>query len=75
MKKVMLGLAVSIVALRFGFYYFSDTRQEHLAFEQHRTEWHQRCDAYVGKPVVSEEAKDCARELSAMMAYKKEKGW
>lgn len=53
----------------------SGPRREYLAFDQERQEWHQRCDVYVGKPTISPIAIDCAKDLEAMMAYAKRKGW
>ncbi len=75
MKTVILGLVVSIGGLAGGSWYFSETRQEQLAWNQRRAEWHTRCDVYIGKPVVSEDAQECARQLASMMEYIKDKCW
>lgn len=45
------------------------------AFDAQREAWHRRCDAYLDKPVVTPQARDCERELNEMMAYAKRKGW
>jgi hypothetical protein len=56
-------------------YYTSEGRQERLQYDEARARWHQDCDAYVDKPVRSDEARDCANRLKAMMAYAERKGW
>ncbi len=73
MKKTLIILGV--LAVLFGMYYFSEDHQQYLAFAVQRDVWHQQCDLYIGKPVTSAEAQDCAKRLEAMTAYAKRKGW
>ena len=74
MKKFLLGVFVCGAAF-WGTLYFGADHQRYLAFDQTRAAWHTRCDAYVGKQDTSDEAKECARQLAAMMAYGKRQGW
>ncbi len=73
-KKIMLS-AIVFAAVFFGYLYFGDDHQRYMAFDHERQVWHAKCDSYVGKPPDSDAAKDCARELAAMMAYAKQQGW
>lgn len=53
-------------------------RGDYRAFDAQREAWHRRCDVYVGKavrPQDREAAEACKRELDALMAYAKQKGW
>lgn len=66
-------------AVGFVLLYSSDDHQRFLEFEAKRTDWHRRCDVYVGKrtfPVDQvEKASACTRELEEMTAYAKKQGW
>ena len=56
-------------------YYSSEGRQERQQYDEARARWHKDCDGYVDQPVRSEEARDCAKRLKAMMAYAERQGW
>jgi len=74
MKKWPIIIVAVLIVLAGG-YYFSDDHQRYLAFDRDRDVWHRQCDVYVGQPPSSPEAADCAKRLSAMMAYAKHQGW
>ena len=59
-----------------GTQYFSNDHQLHRQFDARRTTWHRQCDVYVGKATgANPDARACAEDLSAIMAYAKQQGW
>jgi hypothetical protein len=59
----------------FALIYFGEDHQRYLVFSAARDAWHRKCDVYTGKPVTTPAARDCAEELSALMAQAKREGW
>jgi hypothetical protein len=69
---------VALIVLVVGYLAVQASRSEYLEFDRQREAWHRRCDAYVGRPVSSEDraaAESCKRELEELTAYARNKGW
>lgn len=76
MKAVVIVIGALLVSGATLVYFGGSAgRQERRDYDESRLRWHQECDAYVGKPTTSEDAKDCAKRLEAMMAYANGQGW
>jgi hypothetical protein len=72
----ILLVGAGLLAAVVGTLYFSNGHQLHREFDARRTTWHHNCDVYVGKATgANPDARACAEDLSAIMAYAKEQGW
>jgi hypothetical protein len=59
-----------------GTLYFSKDHQLYRQFDARRTTWHRQCDVYVGRATgANPDARACAEDLSAIMAFAKQQGW
>jgi hypothetical protein len=72
--KIACGI---LLVLALAATYFGPDHQRYVEFDRRRTEWHARCDRYVGIPDRSLDAagRASAQELQEMMAYAKQQGW
>ncbi len=72
----ILLLGGVLLAVFVGTLYFSKDRRLYRQFEARRTTWHRQCDVYAGKATgANPDARACAENLSAIMAYAKQQGW
>lgn len=74
---IVIGSVVGLVVLMES----GVGRQDYLAFDLERQQWHARCDQYVNKTEETvpfnevAEYRQCASDLKRMMATAREKGW
>jgi len=72
----MLLVGGVLLAAFIGTLYFSNDDQRYRQFDARRTAWHRQCDVYAGKATgANPDARACAEDRSAIMAYAKQQGW
>ena len=73
--RILLVGGVLLAAV-VGTLYFSTDDRLHRQFDARRTAWHRQCDVYLGKATgANPDARACAEDLSAIMAFAKQQGW
>ena len=72
----MLLVGGVLLAAFVGTLYFSSDDRLYRQFDARRTAWHRQCDVYEGKATgANPDARACAEDRSAIMAYAKQQGW
>ena len=72
----MLLVGGVLLAAFVGTLYFGNDDQLYRQFDARRTAWHRQCDVYEGKATgANPDARACAEDRSAIMAYAKQQGW
>lgn len=72
-RAIIVTVVIFIASI--ALVYVARDHEQFAAFEVQRDAWHRRCDAYVGKPAVTPEARQCDAESSVLNAYAKSRGW
>ena len=76
-RRIYIGLGL-LLGLCTLYPLVQESRSDYRTWRDKRDAWHHQCDAYIGRAVPPDQLEDlkaCQRDLDALMAEAKTKGW